>query len=175
MTRKLQILGSDILRETSRDLDISSEMDFIRDLLRDMEEILEHHDGFGLAAPQAGENVRMFILSTEDTSLSGHRIFINPVIETYGTLQKYEEGCLSIPGIYESFKRPEFVLLKAYDLDGKQFEIDASGMISRAIQHETDHLNGILFIDHLSTLKEHLLRKRLSDIMVEYGKYGSVL
>lgn len=172
MARSLQIIGSDILREISRELDVSSEMDFIRTLLMDMKIILKHHDGMGLAAPQAGEAVRLFILASEDPSLEGHRIFINPIIETRGELLKYEEGCLSIPGIYESFKRPEFVSLKALDIDGKQFEIDAGGLISRAIQHENDHLNGILFIDHLSTLKRQLLRRKISDIN-KSGESGS--
>ncbi len=175
MARRLQILGSDVLRNTSREIDILTEMDFVGDLLRDMEAILDRHDGLGLAAPQAGENVRIFILNVTEPALKGNHIFINPVVETYGDMHKYEEGCLSIPDIYESFKRPESVLIRAFGKDGKQFEIDAGGLISRAIQHEYDHLEGVLFIDHLSTLKKHLLRKKISDIESESRKNGSVL
>jgi len=115
MRRSLKHYGDECLRRTSRKLDPAGESDFIDTLLEDMERILEIENGLGLAAPQVGENVSLFILNGRDLPLNGHRVFINPLIHTEGNMIKDEEGCLSLPGIYELVRRPERVLISALD------------------------------------------------------------
>ena len=89
------------------------------------------------------------------------QVFINPeIVETSGETE-YEEGCLSFPGIYQKITRPDWVIVRALDLDSKPFELEAGGMVARAIQHEFDHLEARLFIDHLSPLARTMLKGRL--------------
>ena len=173
--RSLEYFGSEILRKQSRELDCSTEQDFIEILISDMRRILYTENGLGLAAPQSGENVRLFILNPEELDLSGHSVFINPTIETSGTLLKDEEGCLSIPGIFELVKRPSHVSLTALDQDGRSFSLELDDYSARAAQHEFDHLEGILFIDRLSPIKKRLIRKRLSEIKDEYRSGKRIL
>ncbi len=173
--RSLEYFGSEILRKQSRELDCSTEQDFIENLINDMRRILYTENGPGLAAPQSGENVRLFILTPEELALSGHSVFINPKIKTSGTLLKDEEGCLSIPGIFELVKRPSHVSLTALDQDGRSFSLELDDYAARAAQHEFDHIEGILFIDRLSPIKKRLIRKRLSEIKDEYGSGKRIL
>jgi len=174
--RKLQYYGSQILRTRSREVEISAEEDFLRSLLSDMVEILMMERGLGLAAPQAGENVRVFILNSEELDdLKGHSLFINPVVSTSGDMHKDEEGCLSIPGIFEFVRRPFSATVTAFDLSGKQFSLDLHDYAARAVQHEFDHLDGILFVDRLSTIKKKLVKKQLSEIKREYGQDSRIL
>ena len=174
-SRKLQYYGSKILRNRSRDIDISSEQESLHSLLSDMIEILRLEKGLGLAAPQAGENVRVFILNSEELNLKGHSIFINPEVKTSGPLHKDEEGCLSIPGIFEFVRRPFSVAVTAYDLSGERFTLDLDDYPARAVQHENDHLDGILFVDRLSPIRKRLVKKQLSEIKREYGPDSRIL
>ncbi len=174
-SRKLQYFGSKILRNSSRIIDISSELESIHSLLSEMLEILRIENGLGLAAPQAGENVRLFILNSEELNLSGHSIFINPAVTTSGPLHKDEEGCLSIPGIFEYVRRPFSASVTACDLAGEQFTLDLDDYSARAVQHENDHLDGILFVDRLSPLRKRLVKKQLFDIKREYGPGSRIL
>ena len=174
-SRKLQYYGSQILRNRSREIDISSEQEFLHSLLSDMLEILRLERGLGLAAPQAGENLRVFILNSEELSLSGHSIFINPEVATSGPLDKDEEGCLSIPGIYEYVGRPSRVVVIAYNLSGDRFTLDLDDYAARAVQHEKDHLDGILFVDRLTPIRKRLVKKKLSEIKREYGPDSRIL
>ncbi len=169
MGRELQYYGSGILRTRSVEVDPATGGDFLRDLVADMERILVAERGLGLAAPQAGENVRVFILDSDELGLAGRRVFVNPVVETLGPMVNDEEGCLSIPGVFENVRRPDKVTVKALDLGGCEFVLELEGYAARAVQHENDHLDGILFIDRLSSIKKRLLRKRLADIRREYG------
>ncbi len=173
--RSLEYYGSEILRKQSRELDCSTEQDFIETLINDMIRILYTENGLGLAAPQSGENVRLFILNPEELDLSGHSVFINPQIEVSGTFLKDEEGCLSIPGIFELVKRPSHVNLTALDQAGRSFSLELDDYAARAAQHEYDHLEGILFIDRLSPIRKRLIRKRLSEIKEEYGSGKRIL
>lgn len=173
--RKLQYYGSKVLRNTSRAVDISSELEFLHSLLSDMLEILRYEKGLGLAAPQAGENVRLFILNSDELNLSGHSIFINPEVAASGPLDKDEEGCLSIPGIFEYVRRPLNVSVSACDLAGERFTLDLDDYSARAVQHENDHLDGILFVDRLSPLRKRLVKKQLSGIKREYGPNSRIL
>jgi len=113
-----------------------------------MFETMAESDGIGLAAPQVGALNRLFVV---DTRRPGERlVFINPeIIETSEEQGMYEEGCLSIPGMYYDIVRPLRVTVQAQDVTGKPFKLAADGLLARVIQHENDHLNGVLFIDRM--------------------------
>ncbi|WP_297519481.1 peptide deformylase [uncultured Clostridium sp.] len=116
-------------------------------LIQDMVETMREANGVGLAAPQVGILKRIFIVDAQDGS--GHRIFVNPeIIENKGC-QLGPEGCLSLPGEQGEVERFNDIIVKALDENGKEFVLEASELLARAIQHENDHLNGILFTDHV--------------------------
>lgn len=130
--------------------------------------------GIGLAAPQIGIGKRIFVIDVEyereeteedsgEYNLSGFKpmIFINPTIKDQVGNTTYQEGCLSIPGIYEDVKRAEEITVEFQDTDGNKHEIEANELLSICIQHENDHLDGIVFIDRLSTLKKNFFKKKL--------------
>jgi peptide deformylase len=146
------LLGNEALRQKAlevRDLDERTAR-----LALDMIEVLRGQ-GIGLAAPQVGVMQRLFVTLGKDDE---PRVFINPsIIATDQELIDFEEGCLSIPGVYADVKRPLAVSVQAWNEKGKPFTLEADGLLARIIQHELDHLNGMLFIDHLSELK----RKRV--------------
>ena len=125
----------------------------------DLIKALHDGKGIGLAGPQVGLLERIFAVHVgKDTP----RIFINPsIIETSQELQKYEEGCLSIPGIYADVIRPESVKIQAWNEKGRPFTLEASGILARVILHEYDHLEGKLFIDHLSEQKRNRLLAKI--------------
>jgi len=114
--------------------------------------------GIGLAAPQVGSLQSIFVAHEEDGKTA---VFINPeIIGTSLETVPYEEGCLSIPGMYEEVVRPEAVVVQAYNVKGRPFKRECSGLLARIVQHELDHLKGVLFIDYLSTMKRERLLKQ---------------
>ena len=122
--------------------------DSLRILLEAMYETLDSAEGIGLAAPQVGVDKRFFIVSLPDGT---KREFINPEITGFSVeTNPYEEGCLSLPGVYHDVERPSKVIINARDSNGTPFTLKASGLMARVIQHEYDHLDGKLFIDHLT-------------------------
>lgn len=142
----------------------------LRMLVDAMFETMDEADGVGLAGPQVGVTERLFVV---DTHREGERLaFINPeIIETGVEEVPYEEGCLSIPGVYHDVMRPSTVTIQAQDVNGKAFTIKAQGLLARVVQHENDHLNGVLFIDRLDDeerakvvkiyeRKQHMKRKK---------------
>ena len=136
-------LGEDILRQKAEP--VPEVTDEIRKLAEDMFETMIDANGVGLACPQIGKPLRMFVLIADDDV---RRVFINPqIIKTSETVCDYDEGCLSIPQIYETISRPEKVTVQAINEKGKPFTLDADGFLARIIQHEYDHLDGILYID----------------------------
>lgn len=150
-------LGDEVLRE--RATEVTKFTDELRILVDSMIDTLIEADGVGLAAPQIGVSERLFITKLPDEE---PRVFVNPeIIETSNEVGPYEEGCLSIPGIYCEVIRPLSVTLQAQDLKGKAFTLKADGLLARVIQHEYDHLNGKLYIDRIEDekVKEHLLKK----------------
>ncbi|MBU0754573.1 MAG: peptide deformylase [Planctomycetes bacterium] len=158
--RRIVLYGDPVLREKAAPVDeINQE---VKDLVSDMMDILREQRGLGLAAPQAGEAKRIFVVDLSAVDLKKSvKVFINPeIIETDGNIEM-EEGCLSFPGIYQHIVRPASVLVRATDLEGNRFEIKADGLLARAVLHEYDHLEGKLFIDHLSTLARSLLKGKL--------------
>jgi peptide deformylase len=141
-------LGDDVLREKSTRVEEFDQN--LSRLIEDMHNLLRGQ-GIGLAAPQVGILKRFFICQPE-----GHKlwVFINPEITLTSEEQvAYEEGCLSIPGIWSDVVRPSQVQVQAFNEKGRPFRVDADGILARVIQHELDHLNGVLFIDHLSQAK----------------------
>jgi peptide deformylase len=137
--------------------------DEIRTLVEDMAETMYAAPGVGLAAPQIGVPLRVFVIdiASEDEP-SDLRAFINPeIIATDGT-QIWNEGCLSFPGVSEEIKRAATVKVRALGVDGKPFELEADELLAVAIQHENDHLNGVLMIDKLSALKKRMMGRKLA-------------
>ncbi len=130
----------------------------IQTLSQQMLELLRDAQGLGLAAPQVGRGLRLFVV---DLPNDQPRTFINPeIIETSVEESLLEEGCLSIPGTFAGVLRPAGVRVQARNADGKLFTLSAEGMLARVIQHELDHLNGVLFWDHLSQRKRDRLQKK---------------
>ena len=141
-------LDDEVLREDTES--VKSFYSSHRMLVDAMFETLTEADGVGLAAPQVGVSRKFFIVDLHEGE-KGRYVFVNPeIIETSIEEGPYEEGCLSIPGFYREVMRPLRVKVQAQDVNGKHFTIDASGLLARVIQHENDHLNKTLFIDHLS-------------------------
>lgn len=134
--------------------------DEVRKLVDDMAETMYHAPGIGLAAIQIGVAQRVVVidLSEDHNQL---QVFINPEIVTSDGEQVMEEGCLSVPGIFESVTRAGAVRVRALDREGRPFEIEANGLLATCIQHEIDHLNGKVFVDYLSRLKQERIRKKL--------------
>jgi len=133
-------------------------------LIDDMAETMYAAPGVGLAAPQLGISKRLFIIdvATDDDEPSDLRVFINPeIIEAEGETT-FNEGCLSFPGVREEIDRAERVKVRAADRDGQAFELEADGLLAIAIQHENDHLDGKLMIDHLSVLRRRLVHRAMT-------------
>ena len=135
--------------------------DHIKQLVDDMFETMIDSHGIGLAASQVDVHQRVIVMDlTEDGSQP--RVFINPEIEVLNdTTEPYDEGCLSVPGFYETVARPSNVMISALDREGKPFKEKASGLLAICIQHEIDHLEGKLFVDYLSPLKRQIIRKKM--------------
>lgn len=138
-------LGEEILRQVAVDVQPEEINDEFRALTEEMFETMIAANGVGIAAPQVGIGKRFFVIIADDDV---RRVFVNPqIISTSNDLVDYEEGCLSLPKIYENIKRPSQVTVQALNENGKPFTIEADGLLARIIQHENDHLNGIVFID----------------------------
>ncbi|MCK5132752.1 MAG: peptide deformylase [Candidatus Sabulitectum sp.] len=162
LLKSVRIIGDPVLRQKSRPLVFPDDTPYISTLVRTMEGTLEVAEGLGLAAPQVGESVRLFIATPDYLDeLNGHVVFINPEIHPYDEMEKREEGCLSVPGIYELLSRKSRVKIKAADVRGNTFSLDLGGLAARLVLHEVDHLDGILFVDKLSPIKKKLLKGKL--------------
>ncbi|PMD96674.1 peptide deformylase [Siphonobacter sp. BAB-5405] len=170
--------GDPVLRKEAVDIQKDTDLD-LQALVDNMFETMYKASGVGLAAPQVGMSLRLFVVDGTpiidgeeedsedfDPSLVGFKkAFINPeILEEDGEEWAYEEGCLSIPGIRSDVSRPERVKIKYYDLDWNEHIDEYDGIAARIIQHEYDHIEGILFTDHLPPLKRTLLKKKLSNI-----------
>ncbi len=170
--------GQPILRETT--LPVKEDSLDLQRLIDDMIDTMHEASGVGLAAPQVGRKERLFVVdlsgAAEDfaEAYGGDVPFyaqeplalINPEILQVdeATSMEFEEGCLSIPGIVEWVTRPDLLRIRFLDRQFNAHEVDAGNMLARVFQHELDHLNGVLFLDHLSPLKKRLLKRRLSDM-----------
>lgn len=135
--------------------------DETRTLIDDMAETMYQAPGMGLAAPQIDVSKRILIIDISEAR-NDLRVLVNPELLTQEGEQTMEEGCLSAPGVYEEVTRAEKVTVRALGGDGKPFELEADGLLATCVQHEIDHLNGKLFVDYLSRLKQQRVRKKLA-------------
>jgi len=134
----------------------------LRRLVDNMFDTMYAAPGVGLAAPQVGFLKRLFVMDCSSRKDAKHKVvLINPVIELGEGEQVGEEGCLSFPGIYFEVKRPERVVVRAQDIDGTEFRLDIMDLEARCVAHETDHLDGELFIDYLTPLKRDLVKRKI--------------
>jgi peptide deformylase len=154
---------------------VAAVTDETRQLVKDMFETMYATRGIGLAAPQVGISLRVLVMDVDQTGgetdedgnaaalVAGKPVaVINPeIVWTSDALNTYEEGCLSIPGQYAEVERPEKVRVKYLDENGQPQEMEADGLLATCVQHEIDHLDGVLFTDHLSTLKRDMLMRKL--------------
>ncbi|HET6414365.1 MAG TPA: peptide deformylase [Anaeromyxobacter sp.] len=166
MIREIVIWPDPVLKQVAAPVERVD--DAVRRLLDDMAETMYAADGVGLAAPQIAELQRVIVIDTSPRQ-EGQKLvhLVNPEIVATEGKTTYTEGCLSIPGEAEEVERAAQVRVRALDYFGKPFELDADGLLAIAIQHETDHLNGTLFVDHLSSLKRELIRKRMKKLKAE--------
>lgn len=150
-------LGEDVLREKCEKVTVFD--DALKILVDAMYETLAEADGIGLAGPQVGVPQRLFVVDVPSEGIK--KTFINPeIVETSVETGPYDEGCLSLPGVFHEVERPLKVTVYAQDEKGKNFKVEASGLFARVIQHEYDHLDGKLFIDHLEgDEKDKVLRQ----------------
>lgn len=132
----------------------------IRQLVDDMAETMYAAPGIGLAAVQIHVLKRVVVIDVSETR-DRLQVFINPQIIERDGKQVFEEGCLSVPGVFDEVERSRHVRVRALDRDGKPFELEAEGLLATCIQHEIDHLDGKVFVDYLSRLKQSRIRKRL--------------
>jgi peptide deformylase len=134
--------------------------DRIRQLIDDMAETMYAAPGIGLAATQVNVHERVIVIDISETH-DELRVFINPELVAQSGREESEEGCLSVPGIFDKVVRAERVTVRALDRDGKSFELEADGLLAVCIQHEMDHLMGKVFVDYLSSLKRNRIRSKL--------------
>ena len=165
--RRIVFLGDPVLRRPAEDVEHFD--DDLRAVVEDMFETMYHADGIGLAAPQIGLSRRILVVDVrgrdEDegrgSGEGGPLALINPRITGASEdTVRASEGCLSIPGLEEIVERPETVEVRGYDIDGGEVTIEARDLFGRALQHEIDHLDGILFLDRVSPLKRRMLLKK---------------
>ncbi len=149
-------IGADVLRKNADPIEKFDEE--LAGLVAKMFETMKLGKGVGLAAPQVGLAQRLFVVQIEgDTP----RVFINPeIVQTSLELESFEEGCLSIPGVYADLDRPSGIRVQAWNERGRRFVLEAEGFLARVIQHELDHLNGILFTDRLTERNRDRLLKQ---------------
>jgi peptide deformylase len=156
----VRIYGEPVLRQKA--VEVTSIDDPVRVLVADMRETMRAYSGVGLAANQVGVPQRVLVVDVPiDDERRAAYAMVNPVIERRSGSETGEEGCLSIPGIWEDVTRSLSIRVRAFDERGQPFTLDAEGYLARAIQHEVDHLDGVLFVDRLSPLKRQFLRRSL--------------
>lgn len=143
-------------------------------IITDLKDTLRYYGGLGIAAPQIGVTKRIFLLN--QALLEGGNegdfdamIFINPRIEEEGGEDHFKEGCLSMPGVTAKVQRPVYTKIRSQGIDGEVFDYEATGYTSAAVQHELDHLNGVMYIDHISRLKKRLVLKKYKKMAKKQG------
>ena len=168
--REIVYMGDPVLRTEAEDVTVFD--DDLRTLVRDMFETMYRADGIGLAAPQIGLATRVIVVDLrrqdEDDPEPQQVALVNPVVTWESKeLAKQSEGCLSIPGLEEVVQRPVSVRVEGKDPDGNDIVVEADDLFARALQHEIDHINGILFVDRVSPLKRRMLLKKWKKIEAE--------
>lgn len=155
MIREIRLLGDPVLRQPAQP--VAEVDDAVRELVQDLVETMYDADGVGLAAPQVGISLRVIVVDTREEEGAGLKALINPrIARTSEETDRAEEGCLSIPGVADIVERPASVVIEGLDPDGSPVTLEADGLFARALQHEVDHLDGVLFLDRLSALKRKM-------------------
>lgn len=145
--------------------------DNIKTLIKDMFETMYDAKGIGLAASQVDRHIQLIVMDLSDDK-SGARVFINPkVTPLVEEKQPYEEGCLSVPEVYDEVERPNKVRIEALDGEGEPFVEEVEGLLAVCIQHEMDHLNGVIFVDYLSRLKQSRARDKVRKVLKQRDKH----
>jgi peptide deformylase len=163
--RDIRIRGDPVLREKA---DPVAEVDeSTRRLIQDMFDTMYEADGVGLAAPQVGVTQRVIVVDPREDDVEPLGI-VNPVVTWRAdVVERGEEGCLSIPGLKDIVERPAGVVIEGLDRDGRPLRVEAEGLLARVLQHEVDHLDGVLFVDRVSPLKRKMLLKRWQKVKPE--------
>jgi len=165
---KVRIYGDPVLRKKTDPVTVFDEK--LADFVDGMIDTMFENKGIGLAAPQVGVSEKIFVVDKSlGESVDDVMVLTNPEIYDSEGEVTIEEGCLSVPGVYEEVVRPEKIAVRYRDINGGDHDIEADGMLARAIQHEADHLEGILFVDRISTVKRQLLAKTLKSITENGG------
>ena len=163
--------GMPVLRKKAED--ITPDYPQLQELIKDMFETMVHSDGVGLAAPQIGKAIRVVVITLDDLKdeypeyAGFNKVCINPqILEADDTqTESMDEGCLSLPGIHEAVRRPTRIHVKYMDEDFKEHDEWVEGFLARVMQHEFDHLEGKMFIDHLSPLRKQMIRGKLNTLL----------
>ena len=166
--RTIRVLGDPVLRQPTAE--ITNFDDELRSLVKDMWETMYHADGIGLAAPQIGVLQRVLVIDVRRSDEEGPEplALVNPyVVESSRKTDKAPEGCLSIPGMEEVVTRPLEVAVEGRTVEGEPVRLEAGGLFARALQHEIDHLDGILFVDRISPLKRRMLMEKWKKALAE--------
>lgn len=161
MVREIVLMGDPVLRQRATPVDVFD--DELETLVADMYETMYHAEGIGLAANQIGIARQVLVVDIRDEkdAAAGRMALINPrIVMVTDDLDKESEGCLSIPGLEEVVERPWGVRVEGVDVKGKPVSVEAEALLARALQHEIDHLEGILFIDRVSPLKRRMLLQK---------------
>lgn len=177
MVLPMYIFGQPVLRKVASEIN-PNEYPGLQELIQNMYETNRKADGVGLAGPQVGLSIRLFIvdldvISDDKPEFKGFlHAFINPqILESSEEMCDFEEGCLSVPGIHENVKRPKSVHVKYTDENLVEHDEWIDGFLARVFQHEYDHLDGKLFVDHLSTFRKQLVKKKL--VAMAKGKFSA--
>lgn len=167
MILPIRAYGDSVLRKVCKPID--SDYPELKELISNMMQTMDESNGVGLAAPQIGIDIRLFVIDSshmyEEEGMGMRKVFINAeMVEEYDDEWVFEEGCLSIPHIRENVTRNATITLRYQDENFETHEEEFDGMTARVIQHEYDHIEGILFIDHITPLKRRLIKGKLTDI-----------
>ena len=165
--RQIEIYGSPILRQKAKPVaEFGPEL---KQIIQDMLDTVVVEDGAGLAAPQVGESQRVIVIYLRPEDRDPLMIpMVNPEILENGGESEFEEGCLSVPDIRENVTRPEWIRLRYQDVSGQSQEMRADGIMARVVQHEVDHLDGVLFVDRIGVARRSLISGKLKQIAKEH-------
>jgi len=156
--RTIELLGAEVLRRPAKP--VAELDDELRSLIDDMYETMRHAEGIGLAGPQIGESRRVVVIEALDEDAEPLALVNPQVVESSSEVERAEEGCLSLPGLTAVVERPARVTVEAVDPQGEPLRIEADELLARVLQHEIDHLDGILILDRVSPLKRRMLLRK---------------
>jgi peptide deformylase len=166
-TLPILIAPNPVLKAKARPV-AAQDADLVRELVPRMFATMYRAPGIGLAAPQIGQSIRLAVVDLQPDDKPTPIVLVNPeIVAVSEELATREEGCLSLPGQYADVTRPARVKMRYLDLEGARREIEAEGLLGACLQHELDHLDGVLFVDHVSSLKRNMIMRRLAKEMRE--------